>query len=153
VGEAVEEEHERMAKFKVWKPDKKDLPRGAIVLSTTWVMKKKANGKFHAKLNARGYKQIDGIHNDKDTKSSPGVNETTILVVFVLMLLAGWNATIVNVNGAFLNGKFKDRQKMYVEAAQGFENIMRKELYCYCSVPCMEQGRQRFSFGALQLLQ
>jgi hypothetical protein len=52
-------------------------------------MKKKANGKFRARLNAQGYEQIDGIHYDKDTKSSPVVSETTILVIFVLMLLTG----------------------------------------------------------------
>jgi hypothetical protein len=48
-------------------------------------MKKKANDKFCARLNAGGYEHIDGIHFDKDTKSS-----------------AGWNANIVDVNGAFL---------------------------------------------------
>jgi hypothetical protein len=42
-------------------------------------------------------------------------------MVFVLMLLAGWSASIVDVNGAFLNGHFEDRHKMYVDVAQGFE--------------------------------
>jgi hypothetical protein len=57
---AVEEEHERMMKFKVFKPVKRsELPDGAKVLSTTWAMKKKSNGTFRARLNARGFEQID----------------------------------------------------------------------------------------------
>jgi Reverse transcriptase (RNA-dependent DNA polymerase) len=121
---AVNEEHDRMVKYEVWKPvNRKDLPKGAKVLSTTWAMKKKSNGKFRARLNARGFEQIDGIHYDEDTKSSPVVNEATILIVLVLMLLAGWYGQIVDVNGAFLNGHFERQHEMYLEVAQGFEKF------------------------------
>jgi hypothetical protein len=119
---AVDEEHERMNKYKVWKPvNKKDFRKGEKVLSTTWAMKKKSNGKYRARLNARGFAKIDGVHYDEDTESSPVVNEATILVVFVLRLLAGWSASIVDVNGAFVNGRFESRHKMYMDVAQGFE--------------------------------
>jgi hypothetical protein len=60
------------------------------------------------------------------SSSSPVVNETTILVVFVLMLLTGWNANIGNINSAFLSGEFEDRHKMYVEVTQGFEKYYAK---------------------------
>jgi hypothetical protein len=33
---------------------KKDVPQGTKVLSSTWAMKKKSNGKFLARINARG---------------------------------------------------------------------------------------------------
>ena len=88
---AVAEEHERMVKHDVFKAvKKKDLPPKAKVLTTTWAMKKKSNGKYRARLNARGFEQINGLHYDEDTKSSPVVSEATILIVLVLMLLAGW---------------------------------------------------------------
>jgi Reverse transcriptase (RNA-dependent DNA polymerase) len=87
---AVAEEQDHMKKYEVCKPVKQsELPKNAKVLSTTWVMKKKANGKFWARLTAQGYEQINCIHYDEDTKAVPVVNEMTILVVFVLMLLAG----------------------------------------------------------------
>jgi Reverse transcriptase (RNA-dependent DNA polymerase) len=35
--------------------------------------------------------------------------------------LAGWTEFIVDVNGAFLHGKFKDKHKMYMAVPKGFE--------------------------------
>jgi Reverse transcriptase (RNA-dependent DNA polymerase) len=62
------------------------------------------------------------VHYDEDTKSSLVVNETTIPIILMLMLLASWNRYILDVNRAFLNGHFKPQHKMYLEVAQGFEN-------------------------------
>jgi Reverse transcriptase (RNA-dependent DNA polymerase) len=58
----------------------------------------------------------------KILNQSPVVNETMVLIILVLMLLARWNRYILDVNGAFLNGHFEPQQKMYLEVAQGFEN-------------------------------
>jgi hypoxanthine phosphoribosyltransferase len=53
--EAVFEEHERMVKITVWLAvPKKKVPEGVKSMSSTWVMKKKSNGKFRARLNERG---------------------------------------------------------------------------------------------------
>jgi Reverse transcriptase (RNA-dependent DNA polymerase) len=126
---AVAEDHDHMKKYELFKPVKQSkLPKNAKVLSTTWEMKKKANGRFRARLTARGYKQINGINYDEDTKAAPVVNETMILVVFVLMLLAGWNAHIVDVNGAFLHSRFEEKHQMYLEVAQGFEQYYPKDM-------------------------
>jgi Reverse transcriptase (RNA-dependent DNA polymerase) len=100
---------------------KSTLPKKAKVLSYTWAMNKKANGAFRARVTARGYKQVNGIHYDEDTKASPVVNEATILITFVLMLLAGWVGYIVDVNGAFLHGHFEEKHKMYLSIPKGFE--------------------------------
>jgi hypothetical protein len=37
------------------------------------------------------------------------------------MLLAGWSGFIVDVNGAFLHGKFEDKHTMYMAVPKGFE--------------------------------
>jgi Reverse transcriptase (RNA-dependent DNA polymerase) len=98
-----------MEKYKVLKAVKKNsLPKKAKILSSTWAMKKKANGAFRTRVTARGFEQINGIHYDEDTKASPVMNEATILITFVLMLLAGWVGYIVDVNGAFLHGHFEE---------------------------------------------
>jgi hypothetical protein len=76
---AVDEEHERMLKHNMWKPVlRKDVPEGTKILMLTWAMKKKANGTYHARMNARGYEQVDGKHYDKMTKAAPVANEITI---------------------------------------------------------------------------
>ena len=46
---SVEEEHERMKKYKVWEPiEEKNVPEDATVITSTWAMKKKSNGKYRA---------------------------------------------------------------------------------------------------------
>jgi len=62
---AVDEEHDRMVNNNVWKSiDRAKIPSNSKVLTSTWAMKKKASGKFRARLNARGFEQVDGIHCD-----------------------------------------------------------------------------------------
>jgi hypothetical protein len=41
--------------------EKNTLSPDDKILTTTWAMKKKASGIFRARVNARGYKQVDGI--------------------------------------------------------------------------------------------
>jgi Reverse transcriptase (RNA-dependent DNA polymerase) len=119
---AVDEEHSHMEKYKVFKAVKKNsLPKKAKVLSSTWAMKKKANGAFHARVPARGFEQVNGIRYDEDTKASPVMNEATILITFVLMLLAGWVGYIVDVNGVFLHSHFEEKHEMYLSIPKGFE--------------------------------
>jgi len=43
--------------MKIWKPLESKLVPGR----STWAMKKKANGTFRARLNARGFEQVDGV--------------------------------------------------------------------------------------------
>ena len=60
---AIEDEHNRMLKHDVWTAvNKKDVPSRAKIIGTTWVMKKKSNGTFRARVTGVGYRQIDGEH-------------------------------------------------------------------------------------------
>ena len=115
---AVEEEYERMVKHNVFKAvPAAEVPKGAKILSSTWAMKKKANGTFRARLNARGYEQIDGQHYDEDGKASPVVDDMTIRIVLILIIMASWTAQIVDVRGAFLHGVFEKDWKVYTRVA------------------------------------
>jgi len=86
-------------------------------------MKKKSNGKFRARVNARGYEQIDGEHYDADSTAAPVVNEITIRLVFTLMVMAGWYAEVVDVRGAFLHGEFDEETRLFMEVPEGFEKF------------------------------
>jgi hypothetical protein len=126
---AVEEEFENMKGHEVFEPVKKDdIPAGSKVLSSTWVMKKKANGRYKARITARGYEQRDGKHFNSSDKASPVVNEITIRIVFTLIVMVGWWSEIVDVKVAFLTAEFEKNHKMYVTIPRGFEKYYPKNV-------------------------
>jgi hypothetical protein len=128
VEKAIKEEHDRMIKSKVFKPvprssvDKKDL------INSTWSIKKKLDGTYGARMVARGFKQIDGIHYHEDNKSAPVVNDMTIQIVFVLAVLAKWYMEVLDIKGAFLHGEFEDGERIYMEIPKGFERFYASNL-------------------------
>ena len=101
----------------------KDIPAWHKVLTTTWSMKKKSDGTYRARMVARGFEQVDGEHYDGHDISSPVASEITIRIVFVLMLMAGFEADILDVCGAFLLGTFDPGHSMYIEVPRGFEKF------------------------------
>ena len=50
------------------------------------------------------------------------MNNTTIRIVLVLMLLANWIPIIYDVKGAFLKGTFEDGKEVFMEMPQGMEH-------------------------------
>ena len=126
---AVEEECQRMIKNKVWELISKfKLQKNAKILTSTWAMKRKASGKFRSRINARGYEQIDGIHYSSDNTALPVTNDTTIKVVLVLVAIAGWMMHLVDVQGAFLIGRFGNEDELFIKVPQGFENNFNKDV-------------------------
>jgi hypothetical protein len=68
---AVKEEHGRMTDNKVFQPVPiNEIPEGTEIIASAWAMKKKSNGTYRARINARGFEQVDGEHYDINTKSS-----------------------------------------------------------------------------------
>jgi hypothetical protein len=124
---AIEEEHKQMLDHEVFQTiPRDDVPRGSKILTSTWAMKKKSNGVYGARLNARGYKEVDGKHCDKDSKFAPIVNDATIHIILILLIMAGWYVELINVKGAFLHGVFEIGCKVYMEVPQGFERFYPK---------------------------
>jgi hypothetical protein len=76
----VEDEHNQMVKHPVWQAVK--------IVSSAWAMKKKANGTFCTWLNARGYKQVNGIHYDSHNISAAVTNNVKIWFMLTLMIMA-----------------------------------------------------------------
>ena len=66
--QAVEEDHDQLIKIGVWKAVlSSKVPNDAKVISTTWVMKKKSNGTFWARVNGEGFIQVAGEHYNMDS--------------------------------------------------------------------------------------
>jgi hypothetical protein len=121
---AVTEEHDRMVDNTVWEAQKEEeVPKDATVMTSTWAMKRKANGTLRARINARGFEQINGEHYEEDDKAAPVVNDITIRITMCLMVMAAWTAHIMDVHGAFLKGKFKDGEIIFMKVPQGFEKF------------------------------
>jgi hypothetical protein len=139
--QAIEEEFDNMTDHGVFEPvEKSKIPAGAKVLSTTWVMKKKASGRFKARITARGFEQRDGDHFDSSDKASPVVYDITIRMILTLFVMAGFWTEIVDVRGAFLTAEFDPNHKMYVSVPKGLEKhfpgnvvlLLKKSLYGTC---------------------
>jgi hypothetical protein len=129
---AIDEEYSKFKKYKVFRPVKiEDVPKGSKFLTTTWAMKKKANGTFRARMNMRGYEQEDGIHYDSASIASPVTNDVTIRIMMVLMLMTGWIGYLVDVKGAFLLGEFENNEQIYTKIPQGFEKYWDPKVWVW----------------------
>ena len=130
--EAVKEELNKFKKYKVFKLVKlKDIPAGAIMLTTTWAMKKKANGTFRARVNMRGYEQIEGQHYDNASISSPVTNDVSVRTLLTIMIMANYSAYIVDIKGAFLHGEFDNGEILYSKIPEGFREDYNPKEYCW----------------------
>jgi hypothetical protein len=66
---AVEEEHDHMINYEVFQTvPHEEVPKDSKILTSPWAMKKKANDVHRARLNTRGYKQIDCEHYMKQSE-------------------------------------------------------------------------------------
>ena len=102
--------------------EKKDLPLGTKVIDSTWACKKKSNGILRGRLNARGFRQIDGQYYDGTSIHAPVRNATTIRIVLVRMLLARWIAQVIDVKGESLHGEFNKGEEIYMKVPEGWES-------------------------------
>jgi hypothetical protein len=87
----------------------------------TWGMNNKSTGTFRARINARVLQHIDGEHYDSTSIASPVSNEVTIRCMFMLMLVEYWMGELLDVQGDFLHGNFKNGERLYMEVPQGVE--------------------------------
>ena len=121
-----------MLKNKVWMViKKKDVPKNADIIDSTWAMKKKANGQYRARLVARGFKQTHGKSFEYHDISSPVVHDITVRIVLTILLMSGWAAHIVDVNGAFLLGEFRENEHIYMKVPKGFERFYSPDVLLY----------------------
>jgi hypothetical protein len=73
MGKAVDEKHEQRQKQSVWD---EELQKGSKVQ--------------RARMNARGYEQVDGVHYDENYKAAPMANEIVMRMAIVLLVMAKW---------------------------------------------------------------
>jgi hypothetical protein len=55
-----------------------ELPSDVKIINTTWAMKKKSNRTLCARINVRGFKQVEGQHYNALSISAPVTNGMTL---------------------------------------------------------------------------
>lgn len=136
--DAYRKEEERLEKFGVFTPVKRTgVPKGAKTLSSVWANKRKSNGQLRARLNARGYEQINGQHFDIDSISAPVTNPISICIALTMFASnPDWIVEIIDVVGAFLQGRFTAGEQMFMELPEGiYEQYDREDTVLQMNVP------------------
>ena len=58
--------------------------------------------------------KVDGEHYDSND-NSPVVNDITIKIIMILVIMSGWVAELLDVRGVFLHGEFEKGRKVYMK--------------------------------------
>jgi hypothetical protein len=87
-------------------------------------MKTKTRGKFHGRLNARGYEQLEGKHYYSDSIAAAVTNQNTICIVWTLLaMIPEWVTIIIDVEGAFVQGRFTKGEQMHIDVPDGMDKF------------------------------
>jgi hypothetical protein len=112
--EACQYEIDALAKNGTW--ELVDLPPGRKAVKSKWVFKLKADGRYRARLVAKGFTQIPGV--DFDETFSPVARFESLRMLLVLAALEDWHIHQMDVKSAFLNGVLDE--EIFMEQPQGF---------------------------------
>ncbi|GBN06835.1 Retrovirus-related Pol polyprotein from transposon TNT 1-94 [Araneus ventricosus] len=118
---AMDKEMLSMEKNKVWDlvelPEKEKQP-----ITCKWIFKRKRDGKYKARLVARGFMQKEGV--DYTETFSPVISMPSLRLVLVLILQENLHSYVMDVKTAFLNGDLDE--VMYMSQPQGYDDGTRK---------------------------
>lgn len=103
-----------------------DLPPGRKAIKTRWVFDIKTDGRYRARLVAKGFSQIEGL--DYDEIFSPVVRFETVRTILALSALEGWTIELLDVKTAFLYGELD--KEIYMEQPQGFTAPGKERMVC-----------------------
>jgi hypothetical protein len=103
-----------------------DLPPGRKAIKSKWVFKLKIDGRFRARLVAKGFTQIPGI--DYDETFSPVARFESLRLLLALAALENWEIHQMDVKSAFLNGVLNE--EIYMEQPQGFVAAGQENKVC-----------------------
>lgn len=103
----------KINEYDTWKlverKNKKDI------IDTKWVFTKKLNGRYTARLIARGFKQKNCID-----VYAPVASSETIKFILSYSCQNGLNIEIVDIDSAFLNGRVSP--EVYIEYPEGYND-------------------------------
>ncbi|GBN20003.1 Retrovirus-related Pol polyprotein from transposon TNT 1-94 [Araneus ventricosus] len=133
---------ESMEENEVW--DLEELPVDRKAISCRWVLRKKRDGKYKARLVARGFMQKEGV--DYFETFSPVISMPALRLLLIIMLNENSNVLVLDVKTAFLNGELNET--IYMDQQKGYDDNtgrkckLKKSLYGLKQAP--RQWHQKF---------
>ena len=68
----------------------------------------------------RVYERLEGKHYYSDLIAAPVTNPNTICIVWILLaVIPEWIAIVIDIEGAFLQGKFTNGEQMHIDVPDG----------------------------------
>jgi len=119
---AIKNEYQQMEELEVW--DKKPLntlPAGQKSIGMKWVFVVKKDGRYRARLVAKGYNQIPGL--DYEFSFSPVTTEITLRILLIIWVLEQLYAETADVKTAFLYGTLDE--ELYINIPPGYKEYLR----------------------------
>ena len=86
------------------------IPKSSRCVKSKWVLKMKRDGRFRAHLVACGYSKVPRI--DFVENFSPVINDVTLKLLLMLLLINGLKAKVIDVETAFLYGDLEEEVYM-----------------------------------------
>lgn len=121
---AIQEEKESLEKNNTWKYVKAKEADGRKLLTSKWVLTKKDNGMYKARLVVRGFEQVPGI--DYEETYSPVVDMTSIRILLTIAAVKQFKFKIFDVKTAYLNSPLQ--ADIYMHIPLGY--IQKKGMIC-----------------------
>jgi hypothetical protein len=110
---------------------KYEMPNDPPCIKSKWVFKIKRNGIFRDRLVACGYSQVPGL--DFNESFDSVLNDMTLRILLIDMLVWNLKAKIVDVETEFLHGDLKEEVFMKIPegmyAAKGYCFYLNKTTY------------------------
>ena len=116
---ACEAEYEILGGYYTWKLV--DQPLNINIISSCWTFRVKQDNhgqvnRYKARLVVQGFSQVEGI--DYEYMYSPTIRMTTIQLILALVTKYDLKLRMVDMKGAYLNGKLDDT--VYMHQPEGF---------------------------------
>lgn len=112
--EAERSEYESLMANKTWILVPR--PKDQAVVKCRWVYDRKSDGRFKARVVAKGYTQVYG--KDYNETFSPVAQFESIRYLFAHAALEDWEIDAMDVKTAFLNGDLDE--EIYMEQPEGW---------------------------------
>jgi hypothetical protein len=110
---------------------KEDIPENRITIKCKWIFKIKQNGIFRASLVACGYSRIPGI--DFNESFTLVINDVSLQIILIAKLIWNLEASIVNVETAFLHGELQEEIFMNISEGMSYNSkhclLLTKTIY------------------------
>lgn len=138
---AIRKEFHDMNARGVWRKIRRDnVPNDRRTVKCKWLFKIKRNGTYRARLVACGYSQIAGI--DFSENYAPVINDITWRILIVAMLVWRLDASIVDVETAFLHGDLEE--DIYMNCPEGMDSTEQECLHLLKSIYGLVQAARQW---------